>query len=325
MRSRVLSCVALMGVALSGCGSDPVTGSSGTTQSTSTTAERSSPSIVPLDGDSPARPVCPASIGTSPTFVPAKPTIGDTTDALVPNQVPAYAVVCSYPAGTNMSPTPTTSSFSLASSVQVVSGLSAVPDDLGHLMADTKVARPCTAMGGAQTQRLLGLQYARGVVWVSSLDEVNSCSVSTNGAFTTSAFLGRALADAARTGSWKMPDRTTPCGGGPSGRAGADRWLVPGTPSGLVICVDAKPRPASDDLTRKLREALNRLSTAPSQHGASCTGDGGKHAYLMFDYAVGPSVWVTVSPKCTPQVMGDGLQADPAEDVVQLLEGAGYL
>lgn len=334
MRSRIFSGAALLCVALSGCGTEQAAGPIGATPTvtpttaspttTQPTSEHPSPTSVPLDADSPARPVCPSTIGTSPTLVPAKPTIGGTTDALVPDQVPSYAVVCSYPAGSNTEQTPTASSYRLQSSVQVKSGLEAIPDDLGHLMAGSGKNRPCTAMGGAQTQTLLGLQYARGVVWVANLAEPNNCSASSNGVFTTPTSLGREFTDAARTGVWKLTTPTNPCAGGSPGRAGADKQLVPGDPTGLVVCVESKAKPVPVDLQHRLQAAFGKLVTAPSQMYAQCSG-AGKTAYLVFDYAVGPRVWIQVAPRCTPQVLSDGLQADSAGEVVQLLEQGGYL
>ncbi|WP_431841562.1 hypothetical protein [Calidifontibacter indicus] len=248
MRSRIFSGAALLCVALSGCGAEQAAGPTGATPTvtpttasptaTQPTSEHPSPTSVPLDADSPARPVCPSTIGTSPTLVPAKPTLG--------------------------------------------------------------------------------------VVWVANLAERNNCSASSNGVFTTPTSLGREFTDAAHTGVWKLTTPTNPCAGGSPGRAGADKQLVPGDPTGLVVCVESKAKPVPLDLQHRLQAAFGKLVTAPSQMYAQCSG-AGKTAYLVFDYAVGPRVWIQVAPKCTPQVLSDGLQADSADEVVQLLEQGGYL
>ena len=67
-------------------------------------------------------------------------------------------------------------------------------------------------------------------------------------------------------------------------------------------------------------DALNALSTTPTQ--SSCQGDGKQAACyeLLAEYEQGPDVAVRIDPHCAPAIDNRTLQAADAKTVVPLLD-----
>lgn len=192
---------------ISGCGSEKVAGSSppGSTaapSSTSSTGSTSSPTTPPVK-----TATCPARAQQSPTWVPQPATLAGTSDSLVPPGVPTSAVICSYPAGTNMDQQVAGKTFPLATSTTLAAGLDRIPNDLGYQMRARSSVRACTAAGGPVTNQLLGLTYPTGTVWVAAQDDPNNCSTTSNGTFTADPAFGRVLTDSAKQARWVAPPR----------------------------------------------------------------------------------------------------------------------
>lgn len=312
---------------ITGCGSEKVAGSSppgstGAPSSTSSTGSTSSPTTPPVK-----TATCPARAQQSPTWVPQAATLAGTSDSLVPPGVPTSAVICSYPAGTNMDQQVAGKTFPLATSTTLAAGLDRIPNDLGYQMRARSSGRACTAAGGPVTNQLLGLTYRTGTVWVAAQDDPNNCSTTSNGTFTADPAFGRVLADSAKQARWVAPPRDGGCSRG-TGRVGSDRDLIPGDPIGFTVCDESKAmRPPSAALRTEVIRVLGALPTTTAQGWSSC-GQAPKpqqNRSLVFDYASGPAVSIDVFVGCTPELMGAGRQAKSAAPIVALLRENGYL
>jgi hypothetical protein len=122
--------------------------------------------------------------------------------------------------------------------------------------------------------------------------------------------------------------QTTACLQNAAYRQGADRNLVPATPSSLTIC--QYPRGSQSVVTTTtdtgaLVSALNALPTTPIQTGCRPRYPGALPARgtyeLHFHYNTGPDVVVNVGPECRPSINNStNLQADNAGTIVAILQ-----
>jgi len=178
---------------------------------------------------------------------------------------------------------------------------------------------PCTAVGGPQTNYLIGLTYPGGArIWVAATDEPNGCVGASNGEFTSHGIIGPTVSKAFASGRW--PARTPVSCNRPYqdiGRLGQDTAMVPAGSTSATICA-----PHARTVTTSyqgLVSALNRLPTRPSTH--SCSGTPGpSSAYqIFFSYPVGPPVLVSILVGCHPAIDNDDLQATSASGVIQVI------
>lgn len=167
---------------------------------------------------------------------------------------------------------------------------------------------------------LIGLNYAAGTVWVAAPGQ--HCEGAFNGYFRTSVNL-RSFADASyRAGHWTDAVTTGPLQGPCDrryGRLGQDTAMVPGTPASVTNCAagTSSAGRSSTDVARLVR-ALNALPTLTAPETCR-TPTNSRDFLLRFDYAVGPPVWVRVSPGCRPAIDNGALQALDGSTVTALI------
>lgn len=155
---------------------------------------------------------------------PEEATVDGSADMLVPG-TPAGALMCAYP-GDNM-----TEGETLAGQRNLSPDETArMARDLNQLPAGPGSSH-CTLAGGPETNYLVRVDYAGGErLWLTTGDEVNSCTDTANGSFRTGAYLGKEMTAAYRTGKWTTPRREDPCHRS-LGRRGQEFEMVPGHPA----------------------------------------------------------------------------------------------
>lgn len=273
---------------------------------------------------------CPTSVKDAEGMaVPQKPQGVDGQARLLPEREPTSLVVCSYPV-LDMMTGSLKAPFALkertlataAQRAEVVEWLSWAPRDNGS-------SKACTAMGGDETVHLVGARYGTGpeaVVWVAAKADPNSCSKSTNGDFVSSAAMGVQLDRIVGGSTPAAPPPVEACSYWGFGRLGDDRSLAPEGDPVVTVCrirADGQSVPSrlTAEQSREVVAALRGLVTRPSESSCTNTSDDFSRSFrLVLSYDEGPSVWVNVSPSCTPPVFGGGLQAADAGDVVDLVE-----
>lgn len=112
---------------------------------------------------------------------------------LAPLQTPTQLVMCRYRGH---------SVLQLDGSRRVRFGLSTVGAELAWSPRAMGGPRSCAAIGGRHTLYLLGLRYPSGVLWVTTAYDVNGCEVTSNGTFTSDAYVGNDADHAFETGVW---------------------------------------------------------------------------------------------------------------------------
>lgn len=303
----------------------------------------SSPSTAPAE-PAPADP-CPTDVPRdNPSRIPAVPAPppADFAGSLVPDQVPTAVTICRY---ADTSPGSGSASASsepdgLQGERELLGGLENLPADLA-VPAGLEIGL-CTAIGGAVIPYLVRLTYPAGTVWLSTMSEVNGCSLVSNGEFTSPVYVAGQVARSYDAGSW-VPDAPrdggpTPsaCGSTPSGRAGAERDLVPAGWTGLSLCEGSgsaqTSRPVSDDRAGAVTDLLNALDSEPGEggFGASCSdqlkveGDDDRSRSLHWRYPTGRDVVVVPFIGCDPPLGNGSLSADATaeqqEELLRLLE-----
>ena len=136
---------------------------------------------------------CPAYATVGADGHPAVPLAPSDEQRLAPLQAPTELVVCRY-RGNNV--------LQLTASRQVRTGLLTAGTELAWSPRAVGGPHPCTAVGGRHTPYLLGLRYPTGVLWVTTAYDVNGCEVTSNGAFTSDAYIGSDTDHAFATGAW---------------------------------------------------------------------------------------------------------------------------
>jgi len=260
---------------------------------------------------------CPARYADQAPWVPAKPAGTDGRSRLVPQTTPSSALVCAY-RGNNTDKRQ--AGWALSGRRSLVGGLARLAGQLswqprrlpGHQIA-------CTAVGGPQTNYLIGLSYPGATIWVAATDEPNECVSASNGEFTSYGIIGPDVSRAFASGRW--PDRPSASCPGPRqdiGRLGQDTTMVPAGSTSVTICA-----PKARTLTsgyQALVSALNRLPAHPSTLSCSGTPSPSASYQLVFSYPEGPPVLVTVLSGCHPPIDNLDLQSDSASSILPVIQ-----
>jgi hypothetical protein len=251
--------------------------------------------------------------------VPAKPAGIDGRSRLVPQITPSSALLCAY-RGRNTARQQ--AGWALSGQRPLAGGLASLAGQLTWKPHSPRQPIACTAVGGPQTNYLIGLAYPGGArIWVAATDEPNECVAASNGEFTSSGIIGPAASTAFASGRW--PARTpVSCNRSYQdiGRLGQGTAMVPAGSTSVTICA---PKARTRTLTsgyQALVSALNRLPTRPSTH--SCSGTPGPSgAYqVFFSYPEGPPILVSILVGCHPAVDNNGLQATSASSVMPVIQ-----
>jgi hypothetical protein len=259
---------------------------------------------------------CPASYAHQAPWVPVKPAGVDGHSRLVPQITPTSAVLCAYRGSNTASQQ---SGWALSGQRPLAGGLASLASQLTWQPRRPHQPIACTAVGGPQTNYLIGLAYPGGAtIWVAATDEPNGCVGASNGEFTSYGIIGPAVSKAFTSGRW--PARPPVACHRPYqdiGRLGQDTAMVPAGSASATICApNARTVTAS---YQGLVSALNRLPTRPSTH--SCSGAPGPSAayQIFFSYPVGPPVLVSILVGCHPAIDNDDLQANSASSVIPVI------
>lgn len=259
------------------------------------------------------RQPCPVEfeVGVPSPWVPSPPDT-QTEGRLVPDADPVDAVVCRY-----------TPEGALEGAVELTDGLDRIRHDLlvPEKLADQE--RVCTLAGGPQVPHLMRLSYADGDLWLSAVQDVNSCRETGNGAFVSPAYLGGRFAQAYETTAWPPAPEPKGCGGSGTGRAGQEEELVPPGWESLVVCSGSDvARDVQPETAQRVAELLGELDAQPGSN--SCTGTAPTTYHLLFRYPQGPPVAIWFAPGCEPPVHNGSLDApadaDRSAELQELLD-----
>lgn len=131
---------------------------------------------------------CPASYAHQAPWVPAKPAGIDGRSRLVPQITPSSALLCAY-RGSNTAKQQ--AGWALSGRRSLADGLASLAGQLTWKPHSPRQPIACTAVGGPQTNYLIGLAYPGGArIWVAATDEPNECVGASNGEFTSSGIIG---------------------------------------------------------------------------------------------------------------------------------------
>ena len=242
-------------------------------------------------------------------WVPAPPTTG-TPGRLVPDADPVEALVCRYGDVFDAESAP------LQGEVLLEAGLDRIRTDLLVPARVEGAERACTQIGGGFVPHLVRLRYPDGELWLSAVQEPNSCTETGNGAFVSSAYLGDRLARAYDSATWPVRD-PDPCAQGAPGRAGQERALVPDGWTSLVVCEEDRRRDVVADRAAQAASLLGQLRTQPGTN--ACEGAPTSVRWLVFAYDEGPPVIVLWTPGCEPSLGNGSLSAVPTPAQTELL------
>ena len=311
--ARVLG-VAVLG-ALAACGGpgDPVPVDSGTVRPLASQ---------PVDADGGL--ACPDTI-TDPEgmTVPAPPQGVDGSERLLPDRLTETLVVCRYPVldlETGALPPP----YALETrTVPDEDQRQEIVETLAWAPLGTTENMVCTMMAGDETVLLVGATYADAVVWVAAKSEVNGCSGATNGDATSRAAVGSAVEAIVRGGDRPAGDAGG-CDTRTWGRLGDDTSLAPTGDPQVTVCRSTAagdvPTVLDPAASREVVAALRGLDVEEAAGGCAGEPDADRSFRLVLGYGQGPDAQVTVAPGCDPEVVGGGLQAQEAGDLVDLVE-----
>jgi hypothetical protein len=212
--------------------------------------------------------------------------------------------------------------WALSGQRSLAGGLASLASQLTWKPHSPRQPIACTAVGGPQTNYLIGLAYPGGArIWVAATDEPNECVGASNGEFTSSGVIGPAVSKAFASGRWAA---RTPVSCDRSyqdiGRLGQGTAMVPAGSTSVTICaLNARTRTLTSGY-QALVSALNRLPTRPSTHVCSGT-PGPSGAYeIFFSYSEGPPVLVAILVGCHPAIGNGDLQATSASSVVPVIQ-----
>jgi hypothetical protein len=259
---------------------------------------------------------CPASYAHQAPWVPAKPAGVDGRSRLVPRDTPSSALICAY-RGRNT--TRQQAGWALSGRRSLAGGLASLADQLTWQPRRPHQPIACTAVGGPQTNYLIGLAYPDGArIWVAATDEPNECVGASNGEFTSSGVIGPAVSTAFASGRW--PARTpVSCNRSYQdiGRLGQDAAMVPAGSTSVTICAPHARTVTSS--YQALVSALNRRPTHPSTRGCSGTPGPSGTYQIFFSYPEGPPVLVSILIGCYPAIDNGDLQATSASSVMPVV------
>ncbi|MFC0557188.1 hypothetical protein ACFFHJ_40480 [Planotetraspora thailandica] len=252
--------------------------------------------------------------------MPAVSDIPGAEGTLVPG-APVTALICAYP-GQNSAPGGERLAGTRTLEGEHAGGMAR---DLAFLPVGATGTGACTAMGGPMTNYLIRFTYADGrSSWVGSADEVNKCTVTTNGTAASNTYVGDRITAAYRNGTWTAAKAKDPCTTWKA-RRGQDTSMVPEGATSVTVCRQ-DPRggrsPRADygsDVATSLASALNALEARSSE--GFCEGSGkpaaGGSYRLVFGYPDGPAVGVMILLDCRPAVDSGLLQADVDDRVIR--------
>jgi hypothetical protein len=137
--------------------------------------------------------------------VPAKPAGVDGRSRLVPRITPSSALICAY-RGSNTARQQ--AGWALSGQRSLAGGLARLASQLSWQPHSPRQPIACTAVGGPQTNYLIGLAYPGGArILVAATDEPNGCVGASNGEFTGSGIVGPAVSQAFASGRWPARGR----------------------------------------------------------------------------------------------------------------------
>jgi hypothetical protein len=262
---------------------------------------------------------CPVRYAGVAPWVPAKPVGVNGSSLLVPQRTPSSALICAY-SGSNLQPQQ--AGWALSGQRSLASGLAGLAAELTWQPRSIPGQQiGCTAVGGPQTNYLVGLTYpGGGRIWVSATVEPNECFSTSNGEFTSWGIVGPDVSQAFASGRWPArPPVSCNLGSQPIGRLGDDTVMVPAGSTSLTICT-----PGTHTLTsgyRALVSALNRLPTQTSTRSCSPSPPPSAPQYqLLFSYPEGPPVAVLITTGCYPEIDNLGVQSDSASTILPLIQ-----
>ncbi len=268
---------------------------------------------------------CPARFPGTKNGLPGPATVSS-PDRLVPAQPIRAVALCSYN-GTNMDPM---AGRPLARHLALTGTFEAITAVLRWEPPRLALAA-CGAVGGPETDFLLGLTYDDGVLWIHSAQDPDDCTPTTNGAFTALGNDGAQFAAVLSAGHW-VPAPPSPndgsCGG--DGRWGQQLDMVPAGATGADICpptsTAARHVLAHSDIDA-LVAVLNTGKTSVSTQ--SCVEDidpktkqpvNPEFSSIRFTYPQGPAVVVRIAPGCRPSIENGSLQTADATAALQVLD-----
>jgi hypothetical protein len=261
---------------------------------------------------------CPPSYAGQAPWVPARPAGADGRSRLVPPTTPSSALFCAY-RGSNTAKGQ--AGWALSGQRPLAGGLARLAGQLTwqpRRLPGQQI--PCTAMGGPQTNYLIGLTYPAGAtIWVAATDEPNECVSSSNGEFTSSGIIGPDVSRAFSSGRWPA-SRLVSCPGPHQevGRLGQDEAMVPAGSTSVTICASQARTLTSG--YQALVSALNQLPTRPSTRSCSGTPSPAAGYQLLFSYPEGPPVLVSILSGCDPAIDNLDLQADSASSILPVIQ-----
>lgn len=255
---------------------------------------------------------CPARYAGPTPWVPAKPRGIPGNPRLAPNETPKSVLMCAYK-GSNAGDY-SVSHWALAGKRYVTGNLAGLAHELAwqpRKIPGEEYA--CSAVGGTQTNYLIGLTYSRGTVWVSASDEPNNCVSGANGEFITlPTTMGIDATKAFASGRW--PDRAPLGCRSIAGRLGQDVKMVPSGAVSLTICTD-KAHTVNGDFG-ELVSTLNALPTDLGDGICSPSPRTDDEYQLIFGYRQGPPVSIRVYKGCYPEVYNGTLKSQIAGSVI---------
>ena len=277
----------------------------------------------PVSATPPSALTCPKTVPvdkrTNP-WVPAKPQGLDGSARLAPLREPARAIVCAYIRS------PTTAAES--GSVLLTGDLSGVMNDLAwRPPARALPARPCTAdlLLTDGDYYLIGLSYSGSTEWVAAPS--NHCAGSSNGVFASTANLSGRASAWYKAHHWTAtPGSNDACKPPGFGRLGQQGRMVPDHPVSVSVCEVS----AADGGKATQRTETTGVGSLASAFGAlrasawhyQCKPDGQPLTdySLLFGYAEGPPVIVSVVTNCAPAINNGSLQANDPTTVLPLIQ-----
>jgi hypothetical protein len=258
---------------------------------------------------------CPARYAGSAPWVPARPAGVDGRARLVPRTTPSSALICAYD-GSNTARRQ--AGWALSGRRPLAGGLAALAAQLSWQPRGAPGA--CTAIGGKQTNYLIGLTYpGGGRIWVAATLDPNDCVATSNGEFSSPGVVGPIVTRAFTSGRWPTRQPVA-CNraGQDTGRLGQGAVMVPPGSISLTICTAAARTLTSG--YRALTSALNSLPVRPSTH--SCGSAPGPAAFyrLLFSYPQGPPVEIIITGSCRPAIDNGSLQSASARSIVPIIQ-----
>src|SRR4051812_6621790 len=136
---------------------------------------------------------CPPYATLDANGQPAVPLARVRAARLAPLETPTELFVCRY-RGTTV--------LQLTGSRQVGAGLPNAGTQLAWSPRSLGGPVNCTGLIGRHTPYVIALRYPSGMLWVTTAYDANGCEVTSNGSFTSDAYVGKDAGQAFATGAW---------------------------------------------------------------------------------------------------------------------------